>query len=210
MNFEYLMIYITTVFVASIIPGPSMLLALNHGIKYGIRPGVMTALGNVTATLIQALVSVVGLSIILIKIGFLFNVIKYAGAAYIIYIGFKTITGSGNVFEIPDNKSVRKIKSSGLFNEAFLVTMGNPKAIVFFTALFPQFINRDKETVFTLFILITLLLIIAFICMMIYIVFGRNIHRVLINTKRIIFFNRVIGFSFIGLGIGLVFSKAEK
>jgi threonine/homoserine/homoserine lactone efflux protein len=170
----------------------------------------MTALGNVSATLIQALVSVVGLSIILIKIGFLFNIIKYAGAAYIIYIGFKIINGSDNAFEMPDNKSVRKVKSSGLFNEAFLVTMGNPKAIVFFTALFPQFIDREKETVFTLFVLITLLLIIAFSCMMIYIVFGQNIHKVLINKKRKVFFNRVTGFSFIGLGIGLVFSKAEK
>jgi homoserine/homoserine lactone efflux protein len=210
MSFEYLMIYITTVFVASIIPGPSMLLALNHGIKYGIKISVLTALGNVTATLIQAIITIIGLSIILVKISLLFNIIKYIGAAYIIYIGIRTIINSNDVLKISKDENVKKKKAFSLFNESFLVTIGNPKAVVFFTALFPQFINRNNETLFTSFILTALLLVIAFISMMIYIVFGQNIHRFLNNTKRKFFFNRIIGFPFLGLGIGLVFSKAEK
>lgn len=210
MSFEYLMIYITTVFVASIIPGPSMLLALNHGIKYGVKNGMITALGNVAATFLQAMITIIGLSIILIKINILFNIIRYLGASYLIYIGIMTILNSNNVLKLSQDEIFKKKNAYSLFRESFLVTIGNPKAIVFFTALFPQFINGDKETTFTLVILITLLLSIAFISMMIYIIFGQNINIFLRSKKRKIYFNRIVGLSFLGLGVGLLFSKVEK
>ena len=205
-----MLIYITTVFIASIIPGPSMLLALNHGIKYGIKPSVITALGNVAATLVQAILTIVGLSILLLKINIVFTVIKYAGAAYIIYIGISTILHADNDFGMSQNETAKKKNFIGIFNESFLVTIGNPKAIIFFTALFPQFINRSNETAYTSCILVVLLLMITFICMMAYVVFGQNISKILTSTKRKCMFNRVIGCSFFGIGIGLLFCKVDN
>ena len=66
MSFEFLLIYSVTVFVASIIPGPSMLLALTHGMKYGARRTTVSALGNLSVTLIQAGISIAGLGAILL------------------------------------------------------------------------------------------------------------------------------------------------
>jgi threonine/homoserine/homoserine lactone efflux protein len=210
MTSESLLIYIATVFIASIIPGPSMLLALNHGIRYGVRISIITALGNTAATLIQAILSIIGLSIVLIKISMLFSVIKYAGAAYIIYIGIMTLLNSADPSEKAGDGKTGKEKASAIFRESFLVTMGNPKAIIFFTALFPQFISTNNETALSSFILIALLLLIAFTCMMIYIVFGQSIQKILTSRKRKIFFNRIVGFSFLGLGLGLMFGRVEK
>jgi threonine/homoserine/homoserine lactone efflux protein len=187
-----------------------MLLALNHGIRYGVRISIMTALGNTAATLIQAILSIIGLSIVLIKISILFSIIRYAGAAYIIYIGLMTLLSSKDSLTGGEDEEPGQKKAAAIFRESFLVTMGNPKAIIFFTALFPQFIGGINETALSLFTLIVLLLVIAFACMMIYIVFGRSIQKILTSRKRKLFFNRIVGFSFLGLGAGLMFGRVEK
>ena len=98
MNLKFILLYSFTVFIASIIPGPSMLLALNHGIKYGLKYTIFTALGNVTATFIQAVLSILGLSILLIQSEIIFYIIKYTGVAYLIFIGIKMFFFADNKF----------------------------------------------------------------------------------------------------------------
>ena len=84
MSFEFLLVYSVTVFVASIVPGPSMLLALTPGMKSGAKRTIASALGNVSVTLIQAAISIAGLGAILLASEGLFNVIKWAN--YIVYL----------------------------------------------------------------------------------------------------------------------------
>jgi threonine/homoserine/homoserine lactone efflux protein len=76
MSFNFLFIYLMTVFIASILPGPSMLLALTHGMNYGARRTLASAMGNVTVTLAQASISIAGLGAILVASEVVFNVIK--------------------------------------------------------------------------------------------------------------------------------------
>ena len=83
MSIHFILLFSLTVFVASIIPGPSMLLALTHGMKYGVRKTMASAMGNVTVTLIQATVSIAGLGTILIASETAFQIIKWSGAAYL-------------------------------------------------------------------------------------------------------------------------------
>jgi threonine/homoserine/homoserine lactone efflux protein len=77
MDIKFWLVYVAVVFSASIIPGPSMLLALAHGIKYGYKNSIATALGNTIASIIQASIAVSGLSIILTSSDFLFEVIRF-------------------------------------------------------------------------------------------------------------------------------------
>jgi len=209
MSLKFILIYSATVFIASITPGPSMLLALNHGIKYGARRTLATAFGNVTATLIQAFLSILGLGAILLQSAAVFNIIKYIGAGYLIYIGFKTFFAVDADIELKTDESNGAKKFRDLFTEAFIVTVGNPKAIIFFTALFPQFISTQNNTFFQFFVILSLLLVIAFICMMIYGFFGQKITGLLSRTKVKKSFNRIVGGSFIGMGIGLAAGKVE-
>lgn len=210
MDPHFILIYTVTVFLASITPGPSMLLALDHGIRYGTRRTIITALGNGAATLIQALLSIAGLGAVLLQSQTLFGVIKWLGAAYLIFVGIKMLWNpdAGLTTDTVSRTATMK-GSSGRFTEAFVVTMANPKAILFFTALFPQVISTQKTAFLQIFVIISLLLSIAFVCMMIYGYFGRRITRLLTQVRARRLFNRAIGGSFITMGIGVAAGRMK-
>jgi len=196
-----------TVFIASIIPGPSMLLALDHGARYGLKKSFATAAGNVFATLIQALLALAGLGALLITFKKLFIFIKIAGALYLIYLGIRLFFEKKAKLSI--NTAARDIDKNflGLFVEAFLLTIGNPKAILFFTALFPQFVNFSEQSFSDILIILSILLLIAFICMLIYSILGAVIRSIGNKKTFSSAFNKIFGITFIGLGLGLLFNK---
>ncbi len=202
------LIYLTTVFVASIIPGPSMILALTHGIKYGAKKTMATALGNTCASLIQASISIAGLGAVLTASQPLFLTLKYAGAAYLIYLGLKLMFSKPMTIDSSSPGNLADDSSFGKrFSQGFYVATANPKAIVFFSALFPQFIDTAASPLSQYLGLVIPLSIIAFLCMMIYALGGAKITRFFIRGNLGNYFNRIMGGSFITLGIGIVISE---
>jgi len=185
-----------------------MLLALTHGMQYGAKRTTISALGNVTITLIQAFVSIAGLGTILVASESIFQLIKYAGAGYLIYMGIKFLFFSKKIQLHNEIKNGNK-KSSlrNMYMQAAFVTAGNPKAIIFFTAVFPQFIDYNKSFVSQSSILLSICAIIAFICFMIYALGGQKIMFLFSKGKVWQYVKRVIGCSFIGAGIGLALSS---
>ena len=144
--------------------------------QYGAKKTVASALGNVTVTLIQASISIAGLGTILVASETVFNIIKLAGAAYLIYIGFCIFLSSHSLLPKHDFDQVEKIKTlRKMFIQAALVTAGNPKAIVFFTAIFPQFIDPNSAYLSQSSILLGLGAAIAFGCFMIYAMGGQKV-----------------------------------
>ena len=204
-NLEFWSLYIITVFIASIIPGPSMILALTHGIRHGTKLSIFTALGNVTASMIQATIAVTGLGIILSTSTMLFMIIKYAGALYLIYLGIKLFKTPFTVQE--DNNVKNSIKKRDLFIEAFIVAASNPKALVFFTALFPQFIHETQHNLTHYILLVSILGLIAFVCMMIYSLSAHFIKNIFNTTSLCTYFSKIIGSMFVSFGFALAFSK---
>ncbi len=208
MSIHFLFLFSMTVFIASIIPGPSMLLALTHGMQFGARRTMASALGNVAVTMVQAFISIVGLGTVLLASETVFLVIKWAGAGYLIYMGITMLLSSGQGFEVQaaDDSAPKSIPLRKMFFQASMVTAGNPKAIVFFTAVFPQFINPGTGYALQCSILLSLMALIAFVCFMLYALGGQKIVSVfsMASVGRLI--KRVIGTSFIGAGIGLAAS----
>jgi len=208
MSFNFILLFSITVFVASIIPGPSMLLALTHGMHYGAKRTIVSAMGNVTVTLIQASLSIAGLGTILIASETTFQLIKWAGAAYLIYMGISMLCSSkmslspSKLNQTNKRKSLRK-----LYLQAVFVTAGNPKAIVFFTAVFPQFIDPNAAYLSQFCILISICAFIAFNCFMIYAIGGQKIVSLFSKATTGKYIKRVIGSTFIGAGIGLAASN---
>ena len=184
-----------------------MILALSHGVKYGARNALATALGNCTASFFQAVVSIAGLGALLAASETAFMIVKYAGAAYLIWIGI------GMFFS--DNLKIEDKNSSGndipsfkkRFMHGFWVAAGNPKAIVFFSALFPQFISADQAGTQHLALLLGLLSVIAFGCMMIYATGGSKLKDLFKGSAIGNHMNKVFGTSFVGLGVGLACSR---
>lgn len=208
MSFNFILLFSMTVFVASIIPGPSMLLALTHGMHYGAKKTIASAVGNVAVTLIQASVSIAGLGTILITSETAFQLIKWAGAAYLVCMGISMLCSSEISLSPGRLNCTNKWNSSGkMFLQAAFVTAGNPKAIVFFTAVFPQFIDPNKPYLFQSCILIGICAFIAFSCFMIYAICGQKIVSLFSKAAIGKYINRVVGSTFIGAGIGLAASN---
>jgi threonine/homoserine/homoserine lactone efflux protein len=207
MTLDFILLYSITVFIASIIPGPSMLLALTHGMQYGAKKTIASALGNVTVTLIQASISIAGLGTILVASEVVFHLIKWAGAAYLIYIGVSIFLSSNSILPKPGFVQGEKVNTMRkMFLQAALITAGNPKAIVFFTAIFPQFIDPNSGYVFQSGILLGLGAVIAFGCFMIYAIGGHKVFSLFSKARIGKHLSKLIGGTFIGVGIGLAAS----
>ena len=208
MSFELFLIYTVTVFVASIIPGPSMLLALSHGMKYGAKRTIASALGNVSVTLLQAATSIAGLGAILLASEDIFHIIKWGGAAYLIYMGL-CIWRSPHVTisAKPGDHPALKTPLRNMYLQAAFVTAGNPKAIVFFTAVFPQFIDPGAAYLPQFSILMGTGGIIAFSCFMMYAIGGQKIVPFFSKATVGKYINKIIGGTFIGVGVGLATSN---
>ncbi len=208
MTLSFILLYSMTVFIASIIPGPSMLLALTHGMQYGARKTMASALGNVTVTLLQASVSIAGLGAILVASETVFYLIKWVGAAYLIYIGLRIFSSSNNFVSQYDSEQPDKFNTlKKMYLQAAFVTAGNPKAIVFFSAIFPQFIDPNSAYLFQSFILLALCAVIAFGCFMIYAISGQKMIALFFKANVGKYLKRVVGGAFIGVGIGLAASN---
>ena len=208
MSFEFLFVYSVTVFVASIVPGPSMLLALTHGMKYGAKRTIASALGNVSVTLIQAAISIAGLGAILIASEGLFNIIKWIGTAYLIYMGISIWCSPKMIIsENPGSHLSSKATLRKMYLQAAIVTAGNPKAIVFFTAVFPQFIDPNADYITQFGMLMGTGGVIAFGCFMVYAAGGQKIVTLLSRATIGKYANKIIGGTFIGAGIGLASSN---
>lgn len=206
MSPHFILLYTATVLIASIIPGPSMLLALTHGMQYGIKKTTASALGNVIVTLVQAMVSIAGLGTVLMASQTLFHLVKWAGAGYLVYIGVRMFFAPGMAAGNEYQQVKRTVPARKMFLQGALVTAGNPKAIVFFTAVFPQFLDPGKGYLVQSFFLLTIIAPIAFGCFMIYAACGKQIISMFSGAGIGKACNRIIGSTFIGAGIGLAVS----
>lgn len=208
MSLDLFISFFTILFVATIVPGPSMLLALNHGAFYGFKRAFISCIGYLLANLLMALLSYWGLGAILLTSAIAFNIIKWCGIAYLIYIGISMLLAKNN--EETDKKETNTFKKTNnlkLFTDGFVIAAGNPKGIIFFTALFPQFININNATISEVGIVFSTLASVAFACYMLYAAFGRRLSNLFRRASFKKFFNKVSGSLFIGLGITMAFSR---
>ena len=141
MSFEIFITFLSTVLVFMITPGPSHLLMLSNSIQNGFKKSLATAAGDLSANFLQMVVASLGLVSLIQNAQEFFIIVKWAGVAYLVYIGLKLFFSktSHNI-----KSSNQKRTSSSLFWQGFITSAVNPKAVIFFAALFPQFINTTE------------------------------------------------------------------
>ena len=131
------------VFVA--IPGPSVLFVISRGVALGRRAALFTVLGNSSGVYVQIIAVAAGIGAIVERSVLAYEVLRLAGAAYIVYLGVQAVRHRRELSTVLDVAAVRPARQ--LFREGFVVGVTNPKAIVFFTAVLPQFVNPDGAPV---------------------------------------------------------------
>ncbi|MCF6321225.1 MAG: LysE family transporter [Rhizobiaceae bacterium] len=142
MNFDIWLLYVATLLAFMLTPGPSHLLMLSNSIRHGFRPSLATAAGDLMANALQMFAAGIGLAAILISTQNALTVIKWVGAAYLFWMGVQMWRKSRH-----HNKSdsvKQKISLRALWMQGFFTSLANPKAVVFFAALFPQFISAQQ------------------------------------------------------------------
>ena len=133
-----LLLFALTEFLLSLSPGPAVFLVLSQAMRLGFKGSVRGVFGIITGELIFFSLSALGLGALLIASQPLFLFIKYVGAAYLVYLGLKMIWESFKRQALTASETRVKAKP---YRQGLLMQLSNPKAILFFTALLPQFID---------------------------------------------------------------------
>ncbi|MCG8607617.1 LysE family translocator [bacterium] len=144
MSLELLVIFAFTEFSLSLTPGPAVFLVISQGMKAGFKPSLRGTLGILSGNVLYFSLSALGLGALLMASATLFQAIKYLGAAYLIVIGVKMLIWKRESLT-PQKSSAASNLSLRLFSEGLLTQLSNPKAIVFFTALLPQFVTPGES-----------------------------------------------------------------
>jgi len=212
MEFATWLLYIVLALVAVLSPGPAILLSISNSIRFGISKVVLSSIGNICGLLILSTAALFGLGAVLKTSTTLFFIIKIIGAAYLIYLGIRQWRSSSNFFgNIKIRTASEQAKSNRrFFMEGFLIAMTNPKAILFFTALFPQFINTQQALVPQFLIMTFTFMVISFVALVSYGLLAKKAKGWLSTEQRAKWFNRTLGSLFVVIGIGLLQLKAEK
>lgn len=198
--------------VAVYTPGPAVMLAIHNGVNYGWQRSLLSSLGNISGLLLLSTASGLGLGALLLSSVLLFTVLKVVGAGYLIYLGIKQWRQAKKSALAIDaiDLSVKEAGSFELYREGILLALTNPKAILFITALFPQFINHD-QALFPQFALLTaLFMALSFSSLMFYAALGRFARgrcASILQSKR---FKQSTAGIFVLLGIGLLQLKASS
>ncbi|MDJ0881477.1 MAG: LysE family translocator [Gammaproteobacteria bacterium] len=143
MTIELWSIYVATVLALMSTPGPSQLLMLSNSAAHGFQRSLATAAGDLTANALQMLAAGLGLAAIIAMSGNALSIIKWAGVIYLIWLGCRMILrASPN--NSSESESMGPVSLKSLWFQGFVTSAANPKAVVFFAALFPQFIQAES------------------------------------------------------------------
>lgn len=195
-------IFLGYVIFASIIPGPSMLLGATHGHQFGVSKSITTALGHILMTAIQSSLSLVGVGIFLQNAPHLLQALQVIGIIYLLYVGGKLFVNTGTRLELQaeDEKS-----GWPRFVEGVAVTASNPKAILFFGAIFPQFLNIEKPIFLQTTLMVATAVSVTFCCFMLYAFIGDTVISKVAKRYTPTIINRFFGSTFIVLALLLLF-----
>lgn len=140
-----------------LIPGPAVLLTVTRTVQGGRKAGIVAGLGLATGDLVHTLFAAAGLSAILLTSALAFNIVKFAGAAYLLYLGIRAMLEKPSD---PQLSQVSPATSLQTYGQAILVEMLNPKTALFFLAFLPQFVHAEQGAVFFQFLTLGLIFVV--------------------------------------------------
>jgi RhtB (resistance to homoserine/threonine) family protein len=206
MNLHTWLIFAGSVILLTASPGPNALLALSHGVKHGLKNTFATICGSLLAFIILMVASLAGIGAIMASSVWMFETIRWLGAAYLIYLGVKMWRSTPKEIVADEIEPSDKSKIA-LFRKGFLVAISNPKIIIFFASFFPQFINPAYPQLQQMVILGVTFVSLELSWQLLYAGGGNKISAWINTPKRQQIIDRVSGSLFIAAGTLLLFSK---
>ena len=138
------LLFLAISIVAGLTPGPGMVYIIARSLQGGVSYGILSVLGTFTGTFVHIAAATLGLSALVMKSIIAFSILKYLGAAYLIYLGIRTLLGRD---ESAADLQLRPLTNVDVFRQAVITDVLNPKTALFFLAFIPQFINLEVGNV---------------------------------------------------------------
>jgi threonine/homoserine/homoserine lactone efflux protein len=219
MNLSTWWIFVTATFLISAAPGPNMLLIMNQSVRFGLRASVYSMAGCMTALMIMFTLSALGLGVVLQNAPTVFDGLRWLGALYLAYLGYKVWTAPVTTAVIDDNGKIDIKNNSNLVNEnsdynafglyktGFFTAGSNPKALLFAAAFLPQFIQSNLPQAPQLLILLATFSVLEILWYFIYALGGLSMAHQLRKPGVLRWFNRMTGGAFIGFAGLMVVMK---
>lgn len=206
-----LWLFVGSVVLLSVTPGPDMAYVVGQSLANGRLAGVISAAGVALGSLTHALASAIGLTALIAASPLLFSIVKYAGAAYLIYLGARMLVSTlGRRVETLDAPRVaRGATSRQLLAKGYITTLTNPKVILFFVSFFPQFIVLGGDRQMESFVLLGLIYALLGFCIdaTLALLAGGAATAVSKSALAQRLLDRVVGTAFISLGVRLAFTQ---
>ncbi|WP_201746233.1 LysE family translocator [Veronia nyctiphanis] len=203
MDLTVIALFIPTFFLVSITPGMCMTLSLTLGMTIGVRRSMHMMWGELIGVGLVAIASVVGVAAVMLNYPMLFVVLKYAGGAYLIYLGIQMWQSKGQL-AIPENPEELPEKSpTALASQGFITAIANPKGWAFMASLLPPFIDAAKPMAEQMGVLVSIILITEFLCLMLYASGGKTLGHLLQKSSNVKVINRIGGTTMMGVGAWL-------
>ena len=199
-------IFMVTELVLCLSPGPAVFFVVSQGLRYGGRRSLAANLGILAANAFYFLLSAAGLGAALLASRGLFLAIRYAGAAYLVFLGLSTILGKGMALEAAGEAVPAGREGTRLFTRGVLLQAANPKALLFFTALLPQFIRPERPVAPQVAILAASSVFAEFFVLAGYGFFAGRLSGLAREPRFAAATNRVAGGLLAGAGLGLALS----
>lgn len=191
--------------VLLIIPGPTILLVVSYALGQGWRTALPMAVGVALGDFTAMTLSMLGIGALLAASATVFTILKWIGAAYLIYLGIKLFRAGGTLNAEPRSDAVSAVKMLG---HAWLVTALNPKSITFFVAFLPQFLDRNADFLTQMVIFEATFLALAFANAFGYALIAARARNLVRNPKAIGVFNKAGGSLLIGAGIATMAARS--
>ena len=187
-------------FFLALSPGPGLATIISRALASGPMAGLAVTAGLVLADFFFMAVAMVGLTAIAAAFGPFFQIVKYGGAAYLLWLGYRAFRSTASPLVVVPRSGKGMIKDVGL---GFLVTLGNPKAILFYSALLPTFLDMTRIRFADFLILAAIVVVASYVVYGGYIFLAERSRRLLSSRAASRLFNRLTGSVLIGAGVAV-------
>ncbi|MGP4713942.1 MULTISPECIES: LysE family translocator [unclassified Psychrobacter] len=207
--------FVLAAILLNVTPGIDTMYIITRSVSQGKKAGLYSVLGIVSGILVHTVLAALGLSIILAKSPLAFTIVKYIGASYLCYLGFKMLMSKSSAViadNLPNNKSNAQAKSldyAQIYKQGVLTNTFNPKVALFFLAFFPQFIDPSyaHSTLSFLVLGLTFALTGLIWCVCLALLASRFSQKLRENPAIESVLNKISGVVFVGLGVRLLTAK---
>lgn len=204
MNLTTLLLFVPACFALNMAPGPNNLLSLSNATRYGLRISCVAGAGRLLAFALMLMLASAGLAVVLHTSELLFTLIKFGGAAYLFYLAWQLWRSDTSQ---TSDLTTPALGLPALARQEFLVAIGNPKAILIFTAFLPQFVNPAEPTGWQFAVFGAAFLALEWIAIVLYAYMGIHMRRWFSKPRGKRLFNRSCSALLATAGLGLLVSR---